>query len=107
MPIDCRLFFSNIQTPDKGILVNNRLSVYPNPAQDELMVEYKAPIAGQVCIALNDITGKVIFGNTYYSTPNVFNEFNKVINYYHISAGIYMLSVQSGSLLRTRKVVVQ
>lgn len=82
--------------PQLGIDENeNTFKLYPNPAQNQLHVETTAPIQ-QITIFSQD--GKAVWSSLH--SPN-----NEVIDIQHLSAGIYIIQVETNNRLMTQKFV--
>lgn len=74
--------------------------VYPNPAQDQLTVEFTSE--SQSKITLIDVTGKVVRKLSAVDAGAV----KSVINTAGLSAGIYQVVIESGNQKTVRKVVL-
>ena len=88
-----------------GIDLLNVVSVYPNPAQDQVTVAYSSSNSETCIIRLLDMTGR----NVKEVHPQVnegSNEFK--VNLSDLSKGIYLLQLESPSMpLSTTKVIVK
>lgn len=67
-----------------------RLSIYPNPADQNLQIKYSSPIES---IFIKDLSGRIVeqFGTT--------NQFNQTLNIAPLASGIYLLEV-NGAVAR-------
>jgi len=81
------------------------VSVYPNPASDNLNVEFNLNQNNEVNITLTDMIGKVIYQNNNKTATAGTVKYN--INTGSVNAGMYLLSVQIGNEISTQKVVVR
>lgn len=66
------------------------LNVYPNPANENVSIQYNAAVSGNHSISLSDMTGKMI-SNENFAAQKGSNL--KQINLSDLAAGIYMLSI--------------
>lgn len=82
------------------------LSLYPNPiSNQEFNLAFDVKHAGQFKIALTDITGKEVYviENGLIQSSN----YQQHVRLPELNKGIYFLSIQSGSELLTKKLLVQ
>lgn len=82
----------------------NDLSVYPNPATDNLNVDYSLTDASQVTFRLMDAMGKVV----YMESVQAFAGENQYkMNVSNLSKGFYMMEISSEKGKSIRKIMVQ
>ncbi len=95
---------------EKGPLVSTPLiltstqniKVFPNPATGSVTINFQNEISAQkVRISLTDLTGKVVFTNEI--TP----EENMNVHTSHLSKGIYIVKVNTGSTMYSEKLMIQ
>ena len=86
-----------------SIASNQDITVYPNPAVNEMNVQVFAAQANAVSIELMDLTGKAVVRNDEVNTitPNSYN-----LNTEGLENGIYILKVTNGDEVSTTKVTV-
>jgi hypothetical protein len=78
---------------------------FPNPVSEQTRIDYSIPISGWVKLALFDMQGKQI--------KIMVNESKNAGSYFYnlhtstLAKGIYIYTMQSGSFIATRKLVVQ
>lgn len=77
------------------------LSVYPNPASSYLTVKSVATSFTKAKVTIKDVTGRLV-----YSQDNI-SESEIRINTENLKSGIYMLQVENGNLLTTKKISIQ
>ena len=80
------------------------ISLYPNPAQDELNVEFSMDATQDVVLNIQDLTGKVaqrMLIKAQSGANHVFVETGE------LSSGMYFLEIQTGGLKETRQFVVK
>ncbi len=83
---------------------NSELSIYPNPADDKVNVKYTSPDAGNIQINILELSGKKVYSKTYAVIGNVFE---KEMNISHLAKGIYILQVENGNTVDSKKLVVR
>ncbi|HXA02222.1 MAG TPA: T9SS type A sorting domain-containing protein [Cytophagaceae bacterium] len=81
-------------------MINNSLSVYPNPAKDALNVSFEA--AGGAAISLSDIVGKTVYSSSASAGSN-----NLTVNTSGFSSGIYILNIVTENGTVARKVTIE
>lgn len=94
------LNFCNVATASLSVGANELLnvSVYPNPTKGILNV--RLPQNSEITtLNLNDIQGRKILSKETANT-------DEVLNIENLSDGVYILSIQSGSLKTTKKIVL-
>ncbi|HKR05276.1 MAG TPA: T9SS type A sorting domain-containing protein [Bacteroidia bacterium] len=80
------------------------VKVYPNPAHDKLTVSIYVKEPSNLLLQLTDITGRIVFSENESSIEG-WNTYQPGLN--HLSKGVYMLEVKSGSESWKTKVVVE
>ncbi len=86
----------------EDILLENSLSIFPNPTNNMLNISFELLEPAEVQIRLQDILGQEI-----YSTDQgtVANTYQNSINLSDYASGVYLLSIQVGEELLVRKIV--
>lgn len=84
--------------------IANTLQLYPNPATNELNIQFDAVNTDKVSISLLDVTGRTIADISHAATSGV-----QLIKYNtsSLAKGVYMIRIASGSETITRKVVIE
>lgn len=82
--------------------LKSSVSVGPNPANDFVNVMFK-DLEGDFNLTMTDVTGRVVASEVV----NVLGEVNHTVNVSSLSAGVYMLNVNSGAASVTYKISVQ
>ncbi len=79
---------------------NLKLETYPNPVNSELNVAFTS--SGSYQLTLMDITGKMV-----YNTANVVatGKVNKAVNTSNLPKGMYLLQLNTGNQIITKKVI--
>ena len=82
--------------------INGIFSISPNPANDLLLIHFENPIPDNVKISVTDIAGKPVQVWTTSSTSNLLQ-----MNTTGWSSGLYIITLESGSLIESQKLLVQ
>lgn len=84
--------------------IRNSLQIYPNPATDNLTLNFKTGKTNDLAIKLFDMHGKEVYAHSerYFS-----GEFNKSIDLSRMSRGIYLLQIISDNSAVTKKIAIQ
>lgn len=86
----------------KELEISSGINIYPNPATDNLTIEFNSVTSGSTNISLMDITGKVIQIVTFEKETK-----NNTLNLpLHIRNGIYLLKIENSNGSIVQKVVV-
>ena len=80
------------------------LSIYPNPADQTLMLAFLLPQDQQVRIRLLDTTGKLVLND---QLDGLEGENALPIDLYDLPSGLYILDIQSGTQREQKRLVVQ
>ena len=75
--------------------------VYPNPSNG--LVNVVLSTSEKVNITLHDLRGRSIYSETFSSNGSVFN---KELNFSTLSAGVYMLNVESAGKKASKKIII-
>jgi len=78
--------------------------VFPNPASDEVNVEFTLQNSANVILEIVDLNGKVLHTRTFVSLNNGLNKFN--VNISDFASGIYSVILRSDHSLTTKKLVI-
>ena len=89
-----------VETIDQPI---NYISVYPNPASDELTINYQLKKSAVVNINLIDLQGKQHM--VLNKETNAMGIQTESLNISHLPPGVYFLRLQAGNDVVTKKVV--
>lgn len=86
-----------------GIDNNNKLefNIYPNPANKKIHIQ-TSDITDNIEIKIIDITGKIVFINTYINI-----EPTTIINTSELSDGIYFIKISSAKFAKVKKLIIQ
>lgn len=78
---------------------NSELSVYPNPSNENVFLEFKSATANSVILDITDVTGKLIQRNDLVSSGNFIRLYE--IKTAGFANGVYFLKVNSNSVHRS------
>lgn len=76
--------------------------IYPNPTSDEATIEFTAPRKEDIKIYLFNANGEII---ATYDHAAVSGLNTKVVDTFHLSSGVYVVSIQMGEELVTGRLV--
>lgn len=103
----CPSFTSNAEligtTVDENTATEFELSVYPNPAEDRVIVKTRASRYTTAQLSVIDMTGKVV----YTSQENVNGGLNLIALNAELSAGVYTVEIRSGESAQTTRLVIR
>ncbi len=80
------------------------LTVYPNPAKDRVRIKLENDSMGEISISLSDVTGRKLLDETHQKLDHVLES---TMNLSSIAAGMYILTVQDGGGIRSKKIIVE
>jgi hypothetical protein len=81
------------------------LSVYPNPANDEVNVAFSLSNEALVSVTVTDLAGKVIYSSK--GENNVAGAHSIKINSSNFSDGVYMVNFKANNEVSTQKIVIR
>jgi hypothetical protein len=81
----------------------NNLIVFPNPAHESVMISFETTENSAAQIELLAVDGKLVFSSTLAAST----KFNVEIQTVDFPEGIYLVKIQTGQGLTTKRIVVQ
>ncbi|HET6990497.1 MAG TPA: T9SS type A sorting domain-containing protein, partial [Bacteroidia bacterium] len=78
------------------------ISVYPNPADENIHVEWSSDERGKVILTLTDITGRIVLQKEIEENQN---NTSTDFDIHSLSNGMYVLRVQNGTQRFTEKLI--
>ncbi len=78
---------------------------YPNPFKNELLAQVSLPVAGNISIAIFDVTGKQISNQTISGNDGV--NTIKITDIEYLQSGVYFIQITAGNKTMMHKVVHQ
>ncbi|MGB6268775.1 MAG: T9SS type A sorting domain-containing protein, partial [Olleya sp.] len=80
----------------------DNLSIFPNPNNGEFTVKF-SNATGKVSLEVFDIRGRKVVGNNY----DIIGDFNQNVSLANIQSGMYLLNINDGSRIITKKIIVE
>ena len=80
-----------------------RKKIQPNPNSGVFSMQFFVPTTQNIDVALADISGRILFKQ---SLPSFVGAYMHQFNENSLSAGVYLLYIQSGNEKQVQKVVV-
>ncbi|MFN3404261.1 MAG: T9SS type A sorting domain-containing protein [Cytophagaceae bacterium] len=96
---DFRIGSSVVASAAKA-MINNSLSVYPNPAKETFTLQFESLTSANV--NMTDLVGNVVYTSTANAGAN-----QLAVNTSDLPAGIYLLNISTENGVVARKVVIQ
>lgn len=75
--------------------IKNEITVYPNPFNQSITLDFELPINTEVSYQVYDLSGRKIFQKEKYQSKN--QMYSEEINLNNCDGGLYMLSIQAGN----------
>jgi hypothetical protein len=104
---ECPSFTSNASLVSINVEENDavtfEMSVFPNPAEDRVVVKTHAsrPTAAQINVL--DMSGKIVFT----TNENLNGGLNLIAIEQELSAGVYTVEIRSGESAKTTRLVIR
>ncbi|QXP77796.1 MULTISPECIES: S8 family serine peptidase [Winogradskyella] len=102
--------FSLILTGSDLVLSNSdfeydEFSIWPNPSKGEFNIRFNNNNSSEnVKIDVYDISGRLVYKNTY--TNNSY-QFNETINLTDVASGVYLANISQGNTKTTKKIIIE
>ena len=93
---------TNIHLNSVAPILENRITVRPNPFRQQAIIEYHLANAGQLWIGLHDITGKVV-KVVYNHTNSAAGDYQLLLNSHQLESGAYWLTMRTSNEVLTKK----
>ncbi|MCK5776182.1 MAG: T9SS type A sorting domain-containing protein, partial [Bacteroidales bacterium] len=87
-------------TTDLGFDKESSLVVFPNPANQNISLLLKEYAKGSIKVIIKDINGKTVMNKSTYSMTN---EWQERISISHLETGMYIIQLQTESLVMSKK----
>lgn len=82
----------------------NNLTIYPNPASEQLNISFVSPKSEQVEVSIVNMTGVMVYSGNL--TPR-FTAFSETIDISALSKGVYILRLHSDEKELVKKIVIE
>jgi hypothetical protein len=97
--VDARNFYQNTGGPLSINTIQDAWSVFPNPASEEIFINFKDETMANTQIKLLDLSGRIILQNTWNG-----NGFK--LDIAHLKAGSYVLVIESKNEILRKKIII-
>ncbi|TDR24684.1 reprolysin-like metallopeptidase [Flavobacterium cheniae] len=78
-------------------------TLYPNPNNGNFNIQFTSTSGNEIKVNVHDIRGREIYSKSY-TNNGLFNENLQLSN---VQSGVYLVTVEDGSIKETKKIVVQ
>lgn len=78
-------------------------TLYPNPNNGNFNIQFNSNSGNEIKVNVHDIRGREIYSKSY-TNNGLFNENLQLSN---VQSGVYLVTVQDGSIKETKKIVIQ
>ena len=96
-------WFKTISTTDAPLVPSNEAQVYPCPASSELIVDFQATNGENVIVSIRNIQGQTVQTQIVKSVDG---ENNIKLDVSSLTAGLYLLSIETSSTMETKKLII-
>jgi TRAP-type uncharacterized transport system substrate-binding protein len=81
------------------------MHIFPNPAYDVINIQYELKTSSELHITLFDLSGKRVV--TLFNGKQTQGNQELILNTSELNKGIYLLQMNVGNEILTRKVIIQ
>jgi hypothetical protein len=96
--------YSHTTTGINTLADNNGISVYPNPAKDEITLSMNNAKSSEITVTIYDITGKLV--STLLNEKANQGFVNYKLDVSAISAGVYFVTIKTNEITKTIKFII-
>lgn len=96
--------FSVDMTTSIGEVTFDNFSVFPNPTEGRIKLNFEVLSTDIVTVQLFDLLGRLVEEKSFYNTPTNFSE---ELNFAKVPSGLYMLHVKNGNKSSTEKILIK
>ena len=100
------VIIDNFQISGNALAINKNdfevFAIYPNPSNGSVSISLSSNV--DVKVTLNEISGRLIFNETF-KNDNL--TFKKEINFNNLSKGIYLINVESDGKIGSKKLIIE
>ena len=92
--------------PVVGVVINGleKLIVYPNPTQREVVVEFKVDVDSDVALNVSDLIGKRVLEIINTNMPA--GDYKYLVKLDQLSSGMYLMSLQTSTTSKSNKIFI-
>jgi hypothetical protein len=84
--------------------VDNKIKIYPNPANSTVFVDFVTPTNGQIQLNIVDITGKIIYTENLGTKES--ESYSHILDCSYLPNGFYFINIKTGNYNKTGKLVI-
>ncbi|NRD19459.1 S8 family serine peptidase [Winogradskyella eckloniae] len=96
---------NNLTLSTQESILNNSLVVFPNPNKGEFTISFDLNSSNDdVKIDIFDISGRLVFNNTYSNNSTHFME---TINLDGVESGVYLAHIKNGNNITSQKIIIE
>lgn len=96
------VYNGGITTGLEPIEIKEKLSVYPNPSQGQFTIEFVNPSRSDITLKLVSMTGQIIYETRVKGVLNYKEQIRQ-----NLTRGIYFLSLENQSGIKTQKLIIK
>ena len=96
-----------IPTATENEIENGEIKIFPNPADGDISIEFKADNASKIELNLTDILGRIVLNQIHNVIPNQKNTLTIPLKSVHLSTGTYVIKIINGKQQFCEKVIFQ
>lgn len=82
--------------------INAAISLYPNPANENVKVTYNGTSTQDVNLVLTNLQGQIVYNQMFFNTSNI----DELINVSNLANGMYILKIQNAEGVFTQQIDV-
>ncbi|MES1225883.1 MAG: T9SS type A sorting domain-containing protein, partial [Bacteroidota bacterium] len=83
----------------------NEIRIFPNPASEQTVVSYTIPLSADVALRLFDMSGRMI--QTIEKKNQFAGRHSETLNCSSLQKGVYLVEIKTGSVISTKKIIIQ
>tara|TARA_B110001469_G_C9645481_1_gene326053 strand:- start:235 stop:2631 length:2397 start_codon:yes stop_codon:yes gene_type:complete len=95
---------SNVSSVDENLIDNATTTLYPNPAKDFIILNYSLKDSSDVSIYLYDLNGMELKSTSFSNLQK--SNHNAALNLDDLNTGLYIVKIEAGQTVITRKIQV-
>ena len=98
-----RMNFGEVIINSNEDLVKTSLIVYPNPARNELYIQFDNSKNDLFTIEIVDMVGRIL----YYEEKEVSGSLNETLDVSNFSKGTYLVNIKNSNNVTTKKIFIE
>lgn len=96
--------FTSIEKPER---LTSSLRAYPNPASNNIYIEYSLHVESDASLSLYTINGDLVKHADISYQKEGFHSFKLELSNNRLSPGIYVIQLKTNSSIQTNKIIIQ